>query len=195
MEVISKHIAIGHNTTSARSSLINIIQCNRSADTAKPTSENHENSTGTANNHSVYTSNDNIEHGNTCRFVTPNVFNLSRNSVLNHTSNIEDFNEDSISSKIRSRELFPYFRGNNYISPVNKISIVSNEHSKKMTHESQYPPKPVEVLNIDYCWLKANYDVKNGTGVECSSDNVHKLLLEESCNMKYGHADVAEVRL
>ena len=64
-----------------------------------------------------------------------------------------------------------------------------------MIHESQYPPKPAGMSNINYCWLKASYDVKNGTGVECTPENVHELLLEESCNMKYGPAAVAEVRL
>ena len=51
IEDIDKHIDVGHNTNSARSSLINIGQCNRSADTTKTTAENHENSTGTAITH------------------------------------------------------------------------------------------------------------------------------------------------
>ena len=131
IEGIDKHIAVGHNTTSSRSSLINIGECNRSADTSKITAENHENSTGTAITHSLYTINGNIEHGNTCRFVTPNGVNLSRNSVLNRISNTDEFNEDSISSKTKSRELFPLLIGNNYISPVKKINNRSKEFLKR----------------------------------------------------------------
>ena len=63
-----------------------------SADTTQITSKNHVSSTGTTITHSLYTINDNIEHGNSCRFVTPNGVNLSLNSVLNNISNIEDFN-------------------------------------------------------------------------------------------------------
>ena len=87
MKGIDKHIATGHKTTSARSSLINIGQCNRSADTTKFTSENYESSTSTANTHSLYTINNNIEHGNTHIFVTHNGVHPSRNSVSNHISN------------------------------------------------------------------------------------------------------------
>ena len=68
-------------------SLINIDQYNRSAGTAKPTSENHESSTGTVNTHSLYTineNNDNIEHGNTHRLVTPHGVYPSQNSASNN---------------------------------------------------------------------------------------------------------------
>ena len=60
MEDIVTYIATGHTSTSAHSSLINIRQCNRSVDTDKLTSENHESTTGTANIYSLYTISDNI---------------------------------------------------------------------------------------------------------------------------------------
>ena len=88
MEDIDKHIATGHKPTTACSSLINVGQCNRSADTAKSISKNHKIRTVTANTYSVYNINYNIEHGNTHRFVTPNGVHPSRNSVFNNISNI-----------------------------------------------------------------------------------------------------------
>ena len=94
MEVIDKHIVIAHNITSARPSLRNVAQCNRSADTAKPTTENHESSTSTVDTNSLYKINGNIEHCNTRRFVIPNGDHTSRKIVPNHISNTEDFNED-----------------------------------------------------------------------------------------------------
>ena len=112
MEVIDKHIATGHKTISARSSLINIGQCDRSTDIVTPISENHESSTGATNTHSLYKINDNIEHGNIHSFVTPNGVHPPRNSVSNNISNTLDFNQNWISSKTNTRELFPYFRGN-----------------------------------------------------------------------------------
>ena len=51
------------------------------------------------------------------------------------------------------------------------------------------------MLKINYCWFKVNYDVKNGTIVQYTPENVHEILLEESCNIKYGPATVADVRL
>ena len=87
MEDIDTYITTGHITTTSRSSLINIGQCNRSADIAKPISEHHKSSTNTANTHSVYIINDNIEHGSNHIVVTPNCVHLSRNSVSNNISN------------------------------------------------------------------------------------------------------------
>ena len=46
---------------------------------------------------------------------------------------------------------------------------------------------------INYCWLKANYDVENGTGVQYTPRNVHELLLEESCMINYGTAADTEL--
>ena len=101
-----------------------------SADTAKTISENHENSTGTANTHSLYTINDNIEYDNNHRFGIPNGVHPSRNSVFNHISNTEDFNQNWISFQTNLRELCPYIRGNNYILPVKKLNSSSNDFFK-----------------------------------------------------------------
>ena len=49
--------------------------------------------------------------------------------------------------------------------------------------------------NINQCWLKEIYDVKNDTDVQYTPENVHAFLLKESCNTKYGPTAVAEVRL
>ena len=46
---------------------------------------------------------------------------------------------------------------------------------------------------INYCWLKVNYDVNNGTGVQYTPENIHKLMLEDSCNIDYRYAAVTEV--
>ena len=75
------------------------------------------------------------------------------------------------------------------------MNNISNENLKKMIHESQYPPKPLDISNINYYWFKANYEVKNGTGVQYTPKNLHELLLKESCNIKYIPADITEVLL
>ena len=49
--------------------------------------------------------------------------------------------------------------------------------------------------NINYVWLKEKYYVKNITSVHYSPENINELLLEESCNIKYGPAAVVEVCL
>ena len=126
MEGIAKHIDTGNTTTTLCSSVINICQCNRNDDTVKPISENYESSTCTSNIHSLYTINDNIEHGNIHRIITHNGTHPSRNSVSNNISIKEDFNQTWILSKTNSRKLVSCTRGNNYISPVNKMNNSSN---------------------------------------------------------------------
>ena len=127
MDDIAIPIATGHKTTTIRSYVIKIGWCNRSADTAKLVFEKYQSSNGTANTHSLYTSNENIEHGNTHRFTTYNGVHTSGDSVSDHISNTEDLNQNWISPKTNSRNLFPYFRGNNYISPVKKLKKSSND--------------------------------------------------------------------
>ena len=81
MKGVEKYIAIGHKTTTVRSSSIHICLCNRNDGTAKPIFENHESSNDTANIHSLFIVNGNIEHGNIHRYVTPTGDHPSRNSI------------------------------------------------------------------------------------------------------------------
>ena len=70
----------------------------------------------------------------------------------------------------------------------------TNSTKNQITDSNKYPEQPLGMSNINYCWLKADYDVKNGTGNEYICKNIDELLLEETTNEKYGKAAVEKVR-
>ena len=60
----------------------------------------------------------------------------------------------------------------------------TNGTNNQITDSNKYPEQPLGMSNINYCWIKADHDVKNGTGNEYICENVDELLLEETINEK-----------
>ena len=56
-------------------------------------------------------------------------------------------------------------------------------------------PKTCRYVKYQLLLAQRTLRLKNGTGVQYTAENVHKHLLEELCNIKYGPAAVTELRL